>query len=712
MTENNNLLNILETDDNYALFLVHRMLKTLLDAVDYKTKFAYRICNAIEGNMIEDFLSEAGIKFKKKKKKGDAYHYSGAPKANMVHPDDWEQLRTYASEKLAEYEADKPPITPEIRNIHKLASLVGFNDLQRDVLEYVYAIKASDPAFPKLFGDAMHSHTSKFPALIAMAMGRQDEYKDIAKFFGKNGVFAKYGIIQYDDDGVGEECIPQIEMTLRSQIADQEISDDDLLDVLIGKSLTSELTVKGNFPHLKEEAAKISRTIRSAYAQGKKGVNIAVYGPTGSGKTEFVKALAHMMNVRLYAIGESEADNTQFTDKDKKIASKRMSSLLRAQAILKDDPKALLLMDEFEDLVPNKADSSKQADPDSKILLNRALEENFVVTIWACNDIGKFHESFRSRFFTSVFVGYQPTVVRENIWRHHLTNNGLEMGNRDVLSIARRYEAPPRAIAMACEGASLMGGKVADVHEQMEDKARILKGNRYAFEAEYVVPENYNTGFLTCSEDLRAFEKEMVAASQTGAGKLCMFEGPKGTGRSTFGYYLAEKMARLPSEADMSSLIIPTQFSSPSDNLMAAFANAADSKSLLMIDNFEALFNGTSEQDRQQMSEIFWSFMKDFRAPVILMAEDTSKIDEDFTAFVDKTITFEPMDEKRHKKVARSVIGSNVPYKQGLTIGGFMKAAHSVRVLPDPANTDIIERRIAATSSAKVKGMGFGRSHP
>jgi energy-coupling factor transporter ATP-binding protein EcfA2 len=702
-----NLLNILETDDDYALMLVYRMISTLLESVDPKTKFAYRICNAIEGNLLEDFLKQDGVTFKKrKKKKTDAYHYSGEPKSNAVNRDDWKMLRQYFSDKLAGYEKDTPNQTPEIKNIHKLSRLVGFNELQQSVLEYVYAIRASDLCFVKLLGDALHGHASKFPALVAMAMGRQDDHKEIVKYFGKNGIFSKYGVIEYDDDGVGEECIPQIEEFLRAQISDEEISDDDLLDALIGKACVTDLTISENFPHLEDEAKKLANIIAKAKEMGKQGINIAVYGPTGSGKSEFVKALASMMEKRLYAIGESDSDNTQYSSEDKKIADKRMSSLLRAQAILKDDDDALLLMDEFEDLVPNKSDSSKQADPDSKILLNRVLEENFTVTIWACNDIGKFHESFRSRFFTSVFVGYQPTVVRKNIWGHHLDANGLSLSSNDVLSLARRYEAPPRAIAMACEGASLTGEKISDVHEQMEDKARILKGNRYAFEAGYLVPENYDTDFLTCSENLASIEKDILEASRSNAGGLYMFKGPKGTGRSTFSYYLAEQMARLPVEEDMRELVLPTQFSSPAGNILRAFANAADSKALLTIDNFDAMFSETTDSDREEMSEIFWSFMKDSKVPVILMSEDTSKIGEDFKTYVDGTLSFNEMDEDHHKMLSGSMIGKDIPFKPGVTIGSFMKAVHSIRVVVEPVNDSTVEKRIAA-SAQKPRRIGF-----
>lgn len=712
--EKQNLLNILETDDDYALMLVNRMILTLLESVSLNSKFAYKICAAIEGNLLVDFLSEEDLKFPRKQKaqKKDTYHYGGRPKAKAVNRDDWNELKQYFKKQHKEYEQNNPEKTPEIRNIEKLGKLVGFGELQCEALAYVYAISAADPAYGKLFGDIMHGHSSKFPALIAMAMEAQDSYKELSEYFGKSGIFNKYGIIEYDSDDGGmfsEETLPLVEEFLRDQIADGEISDDDLIDVLVGKSPKTDLTIKDNFPHLQDEAHKIADIIVKAYEQGKKGINIAIYGPTGSGKSEFTKALAKMMGIRLYAIGESESDNTQFSPDDKKISDKRMSSLLRAQAILKGDKKAALLMDEFEDLVPNKSDSSKQADPDSKILLNRTLEENFVVTFWACNDIGKFHESFRSRFFTSVSVGYQPTIVRSNIWKHHLEANDIELSASDVLSFARRYEAPPRAIAMACEGAALIGGNVESIHEQMEDKARILNGNRYAFEASNVVPADYDTEFLTCSDNFGEVTKAIMDASANNHGSIFMFKGEKGTGRSTYAYYLAEQMVRLPMEADMRDLIVPSQFSSPAGNLLGTFAHAADAKSLLIIDNFEALFKDAHGSDREEMSDIFWSFMRDFKAPVILMSEDTSKIDGDFMEYTDSTITFNPMDENSHKLLSSRIVGrEDLPFNKGATIGNFMKAASSVQRIPNvEIDPMLVEKRIAASASLAAPSFGI-----
>ena len=113
-------------------------------------------------------------------------------------------------------------------------------------------------------------------------------------------------------------------------------------------------------------------------------------------------------------------------------------------------------MDEFEDLVPNASDTTKKADPQSKILLNNSLTTATVPTIWICNDVEKFHPSFLNRFDHSLAVGYQPMHVRRNIWEHHLKENGIELDENEITFLARRYDkVAPRTIGQACHGARI-----------------------------------------------------------------------------------------------------------------------------------------------------------------------------------------------------------------------------------------------------------------
>lgn len=707
-----NLLGILETDDQYALMLVNKMILGLLESVDYKSKLGYKICSGMEASFTE-FFEAVGSTFpvNRKKEKNNRQVYSGPPQNNKVEKKDWEALTEYFEAQVAMYEEEKPKKSAFLKNLKRLTKLVGFNQLQKETLSYVYAIFATDPSYSKFFSDVLHGQSSKFPAFIAIAMGAPEKYKDIAKYFGQSGVFSRYGLIEYEGLDADDEGIPLIEEFLKMQMSDSDIADEDLVEALIGKATETELTVKDNFPHLALEAGRIEKIVKAAQKQKKRGVNIVISGPTGSGKTEFVKALAKMMDMNLFAIGESEADNTQFSADDQKVAAKRISSLLRAQAILKGQEKTILLMDEFEDFVSNKSDSSKQADPDSKIALNRLLEENFTVTFYNCNDINKFHDSFRNRFFSSLFIGYQPTKIRQNIWAHHLKSNGLKHDLKTALSLARRYEAPPRNIGNACSSVALQGGDIALIHDVMQDAAKISKGQGFAFDTSYEVPENYDVNLISSPGDVKQSSQSLQNMSSQNAPHTLLIEGKAGTGKSTYAYYQAEKMVRSVIAADMKDIVIPTQFATPEMNMVGAFMSALNTNSLLVLDNMEAMFQNISDGDKESLMETFGTCVSIHKAPIILTTQDRSLIDEGFRAFMDDEIKFTAMDEEMHKKAAKTIFGNKMipDFRNGVAIGDFSRAARSVRSMPEvAANKKVIERRIAASASSDSgASLGF-----
>lgn len=710
-TTMDNIINLLETDDEYAEYLAQKMILTLLKKTDPKSKLAYKICASAEGNF-QQYMVDIGVKFPAKPKpKGQNYVYGSTPKAGGVNPKDWETLVKFYETQVA-YKEEENNLSPDafLRNLRRMGDLVGFNELQIGALEYVYALSNVDPAYTKFFQDVLRGQSSKFPALIAMVMGKPQEYKEIAKNFGVSGTFSSYGIIEYEDMDRDEEGVPIIDEGLRYSMSDGDIEADNLIDMVVGKPATTTLTIEENFAHLADEAERITNIIIKAIEQKKKGINIALYGPAGSGKTELAKAIAKKLNLRLFAIGESEGDNMQYSVDDKKSSSKRLSSLLRAQAILKDQGNAVVLMDEFEDLLLKGTDTEKTADPESKILLNRTLEENQVVTIWACNDIGKFHASMRQRFFASAFVGYQPTLIRKDIWQYHMTANKLNFTDAQILGLARQYDAPPRVISQVCAAASLLGGKIDVIHDQMEDKAKLLYGNRYAMENGALVPESYDTAYISCDKNIDELTASMIDASKQNMPYSLLIAGGKGTGKSTYGFYLAEKMIRSPMVADMKELIEPSQQAAPEDKLCSVFNMAADTRSLLMIDNLQALFRNADKMDKQNMIEAFWMCMKTHRAPVIFTVDALENAEEMRDCFNAQT-TFRELSGDKYDTVYKAFF-KKLPEDgaKPRAIGDLAKAASLVSRVPHVANdTGEIEKRIAASATMGAsRSIGFG----
>lgn len=705
-----NIISLLETDDDYAELLCQKMILTLLENTDYKSKLAYKICSAAEQNFEEDY---APLDFKfpiKRKEKNARYVYGLSPKAGAVDKKDWDGLLQFYKAQV-DYQTEKVNPQPDafLKNLRRMAGLVGFNEVQTEALEYVYALSNVDPSYGKFFKDVLHGQSSKFPALVAMVMQKPQAYREIARNFGLAGTFSCYGIIEYEQYDQDEEGIPLIEETLRATLCDGDIEEDVLIDVVVGKPAKTALTIENNFSHMEEEAVRLTEIITNAIKQKKKGINIVLYGPAGSGKTELAKAIAQKLDLRLFAIGENEGTNMQYTVDDKKASSKRLSSLLRAQAILKDQDNAIVLMDEFEDLLLKGTDTEKTADPESKILLNRTLEENGIVTIWACNDIGKFHTSMRQRFFASSFVGYQPTMIRKDIWKYHMNTNGLKVDDNDILALARKYETPPRIIAQVCEAAALLGGRLDVIHEQMEDKAKLLFNNRYAMENAYIVPGDYDPAHISCDNDVDALTAEMVEASKGNIPYALLIAGDKGTGKSTYAYYLAEKMVRSPIVADMKDIVIPTQQAMPEDKLYAIFNVAADSRALLVIDNMQEMFRNIDSNDKENLIETFWSCLKNHKAPVVFTAESAEDVQE-IAACFNTIVKFNSLNDEQYAKAYQAFFkfAPKQPEK-GRAIGDLAKAAALVRRIPSAANdAGEIDKRIAASAGLRgEKTMGL-----
>jgi energy-coupling factor transporter ATP-binding protein EcfA2 len=680
-TNQRNLISgILEHNDDYVDMMCHRMVLAFLDNTGPQSKLGYKICKYAEKHFLSGFYGLKGVDCnfprEREKKDKDAY-YKGSPKTNSVNEEDWKELQKFHKAQVAMYTDESPEPDNFVKNLRRMGQLIGFSDVQLMALEYVYAMTVADQEFRDFFDDVMDGQSEKVPALIAMAIGRPDAYDEIAKSFGGSGTFMRNGIIDYDDEmnsNSGKDLkLPVINDYLLEIFRDRDISDEHIVETLLGKVSTTDLTIEDNFAHMQDDVERILQIVKAATERGEKGINIALYGPTGSGKTEFVRAIAKHMNKRLYAIGEQGVINPQFSDEPKRTAVKRMRDLHRAGEILEGQDDVLLFMDEFEDLVPNSTDSSKQADPDSKIELNNTLTDNTIVTFWACNDIGKFHNSFRSRFFTSVFVGYQPTMVRKQIWGYHAQDKGLDFSDEQLLGLARAYEAPPRAISNICRAVSMLGGDFKDIVAQVEDRAKMLKGHRRAFETDCLVPPSYDLDLLV--SDVTAKDIHGQILSGTGRQSL-LISGEGGTGRSTFAYYIAETMVRAPIVADARDLVTPSQFAEPYQKLDGAFGIASDTKGLLIIDNFDALFHNVDGKDEESIQATFWDCMQKHQLPMVFLTSNRDRINSAVLEYMDMEMTLKPLDEPAFDLARRCIIGNvAVPFNDGATLADLSRVA-------------------------------------
>jgi|GEM_PF-1603309 len=703
---------ILEEDDAYAQLIVDRMIHKLARNVKQNSKLAYEICSGFERNF-DDVMEMADIEFpsncKKDKNGKKQTRYSGIVSGKSVSKDDWDAIIKFTKAQ-AHYDGEpEPNIFAD--NVVKLAKKLNLSEIEADCLVYIDAIQSVDPAYINFITDLLKAQPERFSAFIALGMGKEGNLQEISRLVSPTGKLSKYGIISFKEGMQEGIALPQIDEDVAGALYDSEFNQDELIEKLIGKPVKNSLSVEKNFPHLMVQAQAIATAIQRAIETETKGFNVLLHGPVGSGKTELAYAIADLAGLRAYAVGE-DADSNYDDYGDGYIGAntqKRLPKLKQAQRLLEDTKNSVAIFDEIEDLLIKGTDTDKKADTGSKIDLNRVLEDNVVPTILIANDADKFHSSFHSRIKLPLFVGYQPALVRQKIWQHHIRKNKLKLGRGASLKLARAYDAPPRVIAHACETAAMLDGGFDEIQKQIRHKSTLsFGGYRTGYDSAHPVPEKHNEKYFSSSLDIAELEQIFSNASLDRQALSILIEGERKVGKSTLAYYLAEQSMRHVSSENMAELIIPGQQTEPVHHVSIAFSKASKMDAIMVIENLDELFSNQNS-DREKMIEVFMDEMESHRAPVVLIQSLESNMPDDFRAFMDVKTKLKELDGEKLKSAFRGYVGSPLPKGMGSTsIGEIARASKSVQILRQgETQSDVVTRRIAASSKAKPVKMGI-----
>ncbi len=431
--------------------------------------------------------------------------------------------------------------------------------------------------------------------------------------FSMNGRLFNKGILRDDDCMLDSRRFSKLFSRILRHPSGSRLTEDKIRRMTVGPVASASLT-RGNFAYIAEEYDHARALIENSVKTRKTGVNVLLYGISGTGKTELCKSIARDAGAKLYMLSDNRNNKTE-----------RLSELLGAQNMLADTDGAVILFDEAEDVFTH---SPFAENDNSKLFFNRMLEWNRTPVIWVSNDIRPMDQAYIRRFKYALKVGKPDNGAREGIWRNICAKRRFRLSAEKISEFARAYDVAPSIIDTAVEAASIVGSEAAiertieSLHEAAfggsgRDKERLNRS-----EAGFI-PELLNT-----DADLAGLTEKLV---RKGGARfsLCLY-GESGTGKSAFARYLAERLG-LKVIHERASDIMSCWVGETEANIAAAFRKARKEKAMLVFDEADSFLRDRNSAahgwEVTQVNEML-TWMEDHPYPFVCTTNLMRDIDQ------------------------------------------------------------------------------------
>lgn len=472
-----------------------------------------------------------------------------------------------------------------------LSDLVGFDEIDQRVLALLARVK--------LFNE--------WSALADIASGRSGTH---LTFLGVSNLL---GLSAYSVERRLHSSRGSMFTAFVSQFTDGEIAATDLL-LRIARSTaknksqlarqlmpcTEKSSLRwADFDHLGALAELAERLIVSG-----EGSSILLFGPPGTGKTEFAKLLAGRTGLEAIFVGEVDEEGNEPGRAD------RLAHLSMMQAMTMNDPTRLLVIDEADDvLVFGQTGPFSHS---SKLWLNRLVEKVQVPTIWIMNNPRAINESLIRRMDLAIEFPKPSRAIRQKIVRRHATKLQLSIDEATVEVLAAMPVAPA-VIESAIRGAKRVRNQDYAVLIA-EGLVSAISGSTYSVKSTSV---KYDPTLSTANLDLDELATRLAITPSRSWSLL--LSGPSGTGKSAFARHVADRIGIEVIEKSGSDLL--SKWVGGTEAAMTeAFRDAAQAEAVLLIDEADDFLFDRAQADhgwqRSMVNEMLRN-MEALKAPFI-----------------------------------------------------------------------------------------------
>lgn len=389
-------------------------------------------------------------------------------------------------------EVSKQPLRDEMSlfaNIDLVGRLLGLSEAEKAILCFT-AVLEIFPVFKGAIASQNHKVSTQLIAKTISHLTGQPESM-IGAGLKEDATLVAGGLVVVEKKACDMDNKLSLLNGFGGLLLQTHENEESLISLFLKKAGEPSLVLK-DFPHLIQDAKTLKAYLANALRAGERGANILFYGVPGTGKTEFVKALAVELNVELYEISFSDEDG------DPVKGEARLRAYNLCQRVLAHKDNALLMFDEIEDVFPSydsffarlfglaeKGEGSKSG----KAWINRTLERNATPAIWVTNN-ASIDPAYLRRFDYSIRFPIPPQRVRMSIARHHL---GQFEPSEDWLNrIASNEQMTPAQYERAAKVARVSSGTDMEqarlMVEQTLDRSATLLGQKRTPRATRYIP--------------------------------------------------------------------------------------------------------------------------------------------------------------------------------------------------------------------------------
>ncbi len=500
---------------------------------------------------------------------------------------------------------------PQLRNVDYLADGFGFSPCERSIVSLA-ALVESAPCLGEFFSNYPTQGLANAYKTIAKVLGCRSD--DVQRAMSSKSVLSRSGVLSLHHSTPRDfGDIFKLEEAYTKALLMPCASANELFTHFLNLAKPTTLSLH-DFDYLGDKAELCSQLLSSAVASKTKGVNLLIYGAPGTGKTEFVRALAAHTQQPLYEVTTlHESDDKPCT------SSQRLASLTLSHLALREATQGVLLFDEVEDVFPHQTESffgmmtGKSRHDVSKAWMNQTLENNPVPTVWVSNAIGQMDEAYLRRFSLHIAFKHPPTSVRKRLAAQAFAPLGVS--EPFINHIAALEQLAPAHLASAAKLAQLIapGGAAATealLRTQLNAARTAMQLPLHSQQRSS--PVAYDPRFVRLQGNATAVD--MLAALQrkgdTARAALC-FWGQPGTGKTELAHHIAAVLGRelvVKTASDLLSMWL----GEAEKNVAAMFNDAADrhSEVVLLLDEADSLLRDRAKASARYEGSITNEFLK------------------------------------------------------------------------------------------------------